>query len=328
MSLRHWVWLVILAGLCFLPLLTDPYTQYIFNLMLVYAVIAIGLNLALGFTGLFVFAHAAFMAIGAYSAALLSVRLGIPILLALPLGGLLAGVTGFLITIPAIRLKGVYLAMVTLAFGELVHWILVHWKHVTGGVDGIIIPAPSLFGRELRGDTAVFYIVLVVSILMVALAKVIVESKLGRAFVAVRDSEAAAACNGINVAMTKSIALVLSAFYAGIGGGLFSLTLHYISPGSFGLAQTILHFCMVVIGGLGSLSGSIIGAILLTALPELLRRTQAFQEIAYGGLLIVFILFAPRGIVGLLQARRLWPREILVSRGSRSFIAQLKRASG
>lgn len=314
-----------MAIACFLPLLTDPYTQYILNLVLVYITIAIGLNFVLGYAGLFAFSHAAFVGVGAYVGAYLAARHGINFLITIPVAGIATGVLGCLVGIPALRVSGLYLAMVTMAFGELVQWILIHWKPVTGGVDGLSIPAPSFFGLTIRSDVSVFYVVLLVTFVMIGLAKVIIESRLGRAFVAVRESEVVAQCSGIDVATTKTIAFGLSALYAGVGGALLALCLHYIAPTGFGLAQTILHFCIVVIGGIGSLAGSILGALLLTSLPEVLRETQHLQEIAYGVLLIVFVIFAPRGIAGFLHARGWLPPEIHV-RQWRKIEASQRRA--
>ena len=147
--------------LCLTPLVTDDYSQYIVNLILVYVVIAIGLNFILGYAGMFAFAHAAFMGIGAYTSALLAAKLGVNFFLALPAAGIVAGAVGCLVGIPAIRVSGLYLAMVTVAFSELVYWIINNWKPVTGGADGVTIPVPNLFGWELRSETASFYIILV-----------------------------------------------------------------------------------------------------------------------------------------------------------------------
>lgn len=305
-------WPLLFVLLCGVPYLTDGYSQYIVNLVLVYVVVAIGLNFIIGYAGLFAFSNAAFMALGAYFTVLLASRLGVHYFLALPIAGLATGLVGCAVGVPALRVSGLYLAMVTMAFGELVQWTLIHWKSVSGGVDGLTVRAPVLLGMSFRSDGAVFYAGLVVTFVMILLARAILASGLGRAFVAVRESEILARCNGIDVAFVKTAAFGLSAFYAGIGGALMALTLHYISPGGFGIGQTILHFCIIVIGGIGSLAGSIIGALLLTALPELLRETQSLQEIAYGVLLVVFMIFAPRGIAGLLRDVGLLPREILV----------------
>jgi len=288
---------------------TDAYSQYLINLMLVYVVVAQGLNLILGFAGMFAFAHGAFMAIGAYVSALLMNELGLPYAVALPMAGLSAAAVGCVIGIPAIRVSGLYLAMVTMGISEIVQWVLRHWKPVTGGTDGIGVASPSFFGFEFSDDFQSFHIIFVVCAVMTILAQFVVRSRLGRAFVAIREGEIAAQSSGINVARTKVFAFAISAFYAGIGGSLFSLTQHYINPENFNLYQMIMQFCMVIVGGSASLVGPFIGAAILTWLPELLRSAQAFQEIGFGLLLIVFVIFMPRGLAGFLIDRNILPRE-------------------
>jgi branched-chain amino acid transport system permease protein len=307
--LRNNVFLLIFAALLVLSFFADAYTQYLINLMLTYIVIAQGLNLILGFAGMFAFAHGAFMGIGAYTSALLVTKLNVPFLIAMPTAGIAAALVGCAIGIPAIRVSGLYLAMVTVGFSEILQWVLKHWKSVTGGPDGIIVPSPVFFGIEFRSDFHTFAIILAVTMLMTLLAQGIIRSRLGRAFVAIRDSEIAAQCNGVNVARTKVFAFTISAFYAGVGGSLFSLTQHYINPENFNLYQTILQFCMVIVGGAASLVGPFIGAAILTWLPELLRNAQALQEIGYGLLLIVFVIFLPRGLAGFLIDKGILPRE-------------------
>ena len=308
-------------ALCLVPWAVDSYIQYILNLMLAYVVVAIGLNLLLGFGGQFAFANAAFMGIGAYTTALLMSRLGVSFLIALPAAGLLAAALGLLVALPAIRMKTVYLAMVTMAFAELVQWVLIQWKPVTLGTDGVRVPWPAFFGMTLRGDDKVYYIILAVTCLGYFLARRLMQSRYGRAFVAIRENEIVARCNGIDVTRTKAIVFGVSALYAGIGGGLFALALRFIVPDGYGLFQLVLHFSIVLIGGLGSLFGSVIGAIVLTALPEVLRGLQAWQEIIYGVALVVFVLFMPQGIAGFLKDRGWMPREILV-RGWREAAAK------
>lgn len=308
---RRWIEPAFLLALLFVPLATDKYTQYVCNLVLVYAVIGVGLNLLLGYAGQFAFAHAAFMGIGAYAAALLTARAGLSYWLALPAAGLIAMVIGAISVLPALRMKRVYLALATIAFAELVTWVLVHWKVVTLGTDGVDVKAPYLFGWRIGSDNAKYFVLLAVAAFMYLLSKRILQSKIGRALVAVRENEIVAQCNGIDVAFTKTIAFALSAFYAGIGGALFALTLGFIVPEGFGLNQIALHFSIVVIGGLASLPGSLIGALLVTILPEALRGFQGVQELVYGLALMLFILFMPAGIAGLLRQKGLLPREIL-----------------
>lgn len=326
-AIRRWSEPALLLLLLLVPLATDKYTQYVCNLVLVYAVIGIGLNLLLGYAGQFAFAHAAFMGIGAYSVALLTTRLGVPFWIALPAAGLIATIVGAVAVLPALRMKRVYLALATIAFAELITWVLVHWKAVTLGTDGVDVKAPYFFAWRIGGDTPKYFVLLGVAAFMYLLAKCILRSKIGRALVAIRENEIVAQCNGIDVARTKTIAFALSAFYAGIGGALFALTLGFIVPDGFGLGQIALHFSIVVIGGLASLPGSLIGALLVTILPEALRGFQGVQELVYGLTLMLFILFMPSGIAGLLRKYGVLPREVLVAPGWRE-AAQRKRPAG
>jgi branched-chain amino acid transport system permease protein len=209
------------------------------------------------------------------------------------------------------RMKRVYLALITLAFAELIVWVLINWKQVTYGTDGVSIRAPELFGWRVKGDKNVYWVVLACTVIMYWLAKRILESRIGRAFVAIRENEIVAQCSGISIARTKIVVFALSAFYAGIAGSLYALTLGYIVPASFDLFQLVVHFSIVVLGGLLSLYGAVIGAVLLTTLPELLRDFQALQELIYGVVLMAVIVFMPRGVAGLLKLWGVLPREIL-----------------
>ncbi len=302
----------ILVALIALPFATNPYAQYIINLALVNVVITIGLNVLLGYAGQFAFAHAALMGIGAYTTALLGYWLDLSFWIALPVSGVVAMLIGSLGALPAMRMKSVYLALVTLAFAEFAVWVLTHWKSLTLGTDGVAVNSPSLFGHMIAGDTNVYYVLLVITIALYLAAKLIVSSRLGRAMVAVRENEIVAQCSGIDVPRTKAFAFAFSAFYAGIGGAMFALTLGFIVPEGFGMPLLVIQFSMVVIGGLGSLFGSIIGAVVLTGLPELLRDFQALQEIIYGVMLVVFVLLMPKGVAGLAKRLGLLPEELLV----------------
>jgi branched-chain amino acid transport system permease protein len=232
------------------PLATNDYTQYVLNLVLIYVVIGIGLNFLLGYAGQFAFAHAALMGIGAYTTALLSTRLHISFWICLPLSGAVAAAIGAAGALPAMRMRRVYLALVTLAFAQLIVWVLVNWNSVTLGTDGVDVHAPYFFGIRLHGDKRIFYVILPVTALMFWLARRILESHIGRSFVAIRENEIVARCNGIDIARTKTVVFALSAFYAGVGGALYALALGFIVPDSFGLSQLVLHFSIVVLVGL------------------------------------------------------------------------------
>lgn len=317
MNIHRWFAPVALVALLLVPLATDSYMQYVLNLILVYSIMAIGLNLLLGYAGQFAFAHAALMGIGAYTVALLMYRLHVSLWLALPAAGIVTTVIGLFGTLAALRMKRVYLALVTMAFAELIQWVLINWKWMTFGTDGVRVPKATLFGWSLHGDHRVFYLLLISTVLLYIVAKRIVESKIGRSFVAIRENEIVAQCNGINVTWTKGLVFAISAFYAGIGGALYAVTLGFVVPDGYGMSQLVIQFSMVVIGGLMSMYGSILGAVILTTLPELLRDFQSLQEIIFGVLLMVFVVTMPAGLTGLGRRAGLLPEEIL-SRNWRS----------
>lgn len=296
-----------------MPFLTDHYTQYIVNICLVYIVSAIGLNIVLGYAGQISFAHSAFMGIGAYATGALMVKVGMSFLPALLLGGIIAALVGLIVGLPAVRVRGLYLALVTIALMYAVTWVFVHWTDVTFGANGLNVPTPSVFGFALTTEHERYLVLFPVTVIMVALAGMIMTSKLGRAFVMVRDIELAAACNGLNVMLVKAQAFAISAFFAGIAGGLFAICVGFLVPHGFGLISMVTQFAMVLLGGLGSITGAIIGAIFISLLPELLRNAQWAQEIAYGVLMILVIVFMPNGIVGLLRRWGVLGRTVMIN---------------
>jgi branched-chain amino acid transport system permease protein len=293
------------------PWFANNYVQYVVNLVLVYWVIAGGLNLLLGYTGQLALSHPALMGVGAYATAILTTRLSISFWIALPLSGLIAALFGTFIVLPALRVQRVYLSLATLALTEVMTCIFIHWTSVTMGTDGIPVKPPTLFGWRLGDDRAVFFVIFAVAILCHLILRRILVSGTGRAFVAIRENEIMARANGINIARTKALAFALSAFFAGIGGSLFALTTGFISPNGFGMFQVILQFSMVMIGGLGSISGSLLGAAVLTVLPEAMREFEAFQEMLYGAALVLFVMFMPEGIIGFFKSRGWLSAEVL-----------------
>jgi len=285
--------------------LGDAYTQYVVNLVITFAVISIGLNIVLGFSGLLSFAHSAFVGVGAYATAIMMSSLGMPYLFALPAAGLFTAFIGVLVGLPAVRVKGLYLALVTIACLYFFEWTFIHWDPVTNGTDGMVMPDISVFGIPLFDDLQKTYVLFPVAVLMYWVATRLMSSRLGRSFVMVRDAELAAQTCGINIMKARTLAFATSAFYAGVGGGMFAATVSFIDPHSFGLLQMIMLFGMVLIGGISSLVGSLIGAVTLTVLPEFLREFQGAQEVLYGLLMIIFIIYMPNGIAGLLRSKGL-----------------------
>lgn len=293
---------VLLAVLAVIPFVLNPYLRFVTTLVFIYAILALGLNLLLGYAGQFAFANAAFFGWGAYATAVLQLKAGLPFWLALPAGALITALVGALVGLPALRLSGLYLAIVTLAFGEVTYWLMIHWTSMTAGPSGMKAPAPDFaFLPPAVSTHGMYYAALVAAVVLFAVARGLVRSRFGRALVAIRDSELTAQALGVNLTTTKSLAFVLSAFYAGVAGGLHSAALRFVGPESFDLFQMVLQFCMVVVGGLGSIIGSALGATLVLVLRETLRTASSVQEILFGGLLVACIVFLPRGLASALQ---------------------------
>jgi branched-chain amino acid transport system permease protein len=295
-------WLVVLLLLLALPWGVNNYVQFVVNTMLVYCLASIGFNVVIGYLGQLAFANAAFFGIGAYAAGLAMARLGLPYPLALAAAAAVGGLAGALVGLPALRVRGYYLAIVTLAFGELMRWVYVHADALTYGPGGFNVPQASLFGGPLN-ETGKYYVFLFAVLLGLGTTRCLVKSRIGRAFVAVRNNESAAASLGVAVARTKVVAFAWSGLIVGLAGGLYAMLNGRVSPDTFGLSQMLLHFAIVMIGGLGSLTGSIIGAVLLTGAPELLRNFPGLEEIVFSVLLMAVLFFMPRGIGGLIAER-------------------------
>jgi branched-chain amino acid transport system permease protein len=259
----------------------------------------------MGYTGQIAAGHAGFLAIGAYFTTLMNLRVEwLPFIVILPLAGVFTGIIGFLLGIPILRLRGFYIAMATLAFGVVVSEVILQWSSLTGGDDGLSVPRAVIFGFVFDSHKKLFYLILAITVLMIISAINLVRTRVGRAFVAIRESEIASQTMGINLAQYKTIAFAISAFYTGIAGGLFALLIQYISPDSFTIELSIDFIAMIVIGGMGSILGSVIGAVILTWMQQLLSGLQELQVLIFGLSLIVFLIFMPRGISGMFYTIR------------------------
>jgi branched-chain amino acid transport system permease protein len=289
-----------------IPLFANQYTQFVVNLMLVYVLVAVGFNLVLGNLGQLAFANTALFGIGAYTASMLMVHAGWPFWAVILPAGIAGAVAGFLASVTALRgIRNYYLAIVTLAFGELLRWIYIHGEAATGGTDGLAVPRADFFGIALDSETARFYVFLLIVTVIVKAISNLLQSKIGRAFVAIRDNELATASLAIPTGRYIVLAFTLSGSVVGVAGSLFAVLIGHVAPESFGLIELILHFAMVLVGGLGSLFGSVLGAVALTALPEYFRRFPGLYEMFFGGLLILFLLIQPRGLSAL--CAKWWP---------------------
>ncbi len=286
--------------LCITPVLhNSPYTVDVLTLCLIYSILALGLNVIVGMTGLLHLGFAAFYAIGAYTYALFSINVGISFWLAATLSAIIAALSGFILAFPALRLKGDYLAIVTLGFGEILRIILNNWKEVTNGPNGISkIPPPSIFGYSLDNLGHFFYLSLAVAILVFVVIGRVEQSAIGRAWVAIREDEIAASSLGIDVTRYKLMSFAFGSFWAGLAGALFASKMGFISPESFTFLESALILCMVILGGLGSRYGAVAGAFILIGIPELLRDVQTYRMLFLGITLIILMLFMPGGIGG------------------------------
>jgi branched-chain amino acid transport system permease protein len=299
------VWFIAVILLLILPLFLGKYTVFLLSLLAVYALVSLGLNLLMGYTGQIAAGHAGFLAIGAYVTALVTANVEwLPCFVTLLLAGMFSGIIGFLLGIPILRLKGFYIAMATLAFGVVVSEVILQWSSVTGGDDGFSVPTARIAGFAFDSDFKLYYLIVSVTIILTILAKNLVKGYIGRAFIALRESEIAAQTIGIDLAKYKTIAFAISAFYTGVAGGLFAFLITFLSPDAFTIELSIDFIAMIVIGGMGSILGSIIGAVILTGMQQVLASLLDLQILIFGISLIVFMIFMPRGISGMLYGLR------------------------
>jgi branched-chain amino acid transport system permease protein len=296
---------VLLAGaiiaLLLLPFFADAYILYLASVTAVYLIIGLSLNLLLGYAGQISLGHAGFAAVGAYASAVLMKQAGLSFAFTAIAGAGLAALVGLLVGLPALKVRGYYLALVTLAFGEIVQVILRQATSLTGGNDGLAVVAPQVPGLALTRPQTTYFVLWAVAGISMLLVRNIVRGRSGRAFACMRDSEIAAQAVGISLTRYKLYAFVISAFLAGLAGAMYSILNQYIHPDDFDFGRSIAYLMMVVVGGLGTLAGSVIGAVLLAVLPEALRRLQDYQELAFALLLLSAIIFAPQGVVGMVR---------------------------
>ncbi len=294
--------LVLLLALLFPLFAPNNYWLHIANIAGIFAICSLSLNLLTGCTGLFSVGHIAFYGLGSYTAAILSTRLELPFYVTLPCAGLVAMVFGLLLGIPTLRLKGLYLGVATLAFGEIAYQVFVNWDAVTNGTRGILgIPSPVLLGFEFRDYKSYYYLVLFFLVLVIILCRNLIHSRTGRALLSIRENAIAAEAMGINIVRYKMIAFAASAFFAGIAGALYAYEVHFISPESFVGAESVSVLAMMVVGGIGSIPGSVVGAIVLSVIPEVLRSAGDIRLVLYGAAIVGIIIFAPKGLGGAIE---------------------------
>ena len=293
----------LLAVLVVLPFVASGYVLYLVNLLMVFVVLALGMHLVIGETGQFALSHAAFFGIGIYTAGLINNHWSPPFIVSILAAAVTAACVGYVIGLLALRVRDIYLALCTFAFGEAMQWVFLSWDSVTNGSNGMRIKPASLLGLQLVSDLNAYPFVIAIAALMLWLTVRISRSRLGHAFRATRESDVAAIAMGVNTKVIKVTAFMLSAAFAGVAGGMYTLFVSFIHPESLGFQTTILILTMVVVGGMGSVRGAIVGAIIFGLLSELMRQVPSYQEIIYGLVLMGFMMFLPKGLASLVKER-------------------------
>ena len=287
-----------LASALLIPLGLNRYYIDVLTQVGIYVTLALGLNIVIGLAGLLDLGYVAFYAVGAYAYGLLSTRVGLSFWEVLPLGALLAALFGVLLGIPVLRLKGDYLAIVTLGFGEMIRITLNNWDSLTRGPNGIIgIPRPKVFGFTFSTPIHYYYLSLAMVGLTIFVVSRLNRSRIGRAWTAIRDDEVAAETMGINLMKAKLLAFALGATWAGLAGVFFASKMTFISPESFTFFESVIILCMVVLGGMGSVPGVILGASLLVILPEVMRQFALYRMLIFGGAMVVMMILRPQGLI-------------------------------
>jgi branched-chain amino acid transport system permease protein len=278
---------------------------------LIYVMLGLGLNIVVGLAGLLDLGYVAFYAVGAYTYALLNHHFGLGFWICLPLGGALGFVFGIILGFPVLRLRGDYLAIVTLGFGEIIRLVLENWNEFSFGPSGIAnIPRPGLFGIDLslhHNHIYIYYLMILLTLFTIFVVRRLQESRIGRAWMALREDEVACQAMGINKTRTKLSAFALGATWAGMGGVVFAAKTTFINPASFTIWESVIILCCVVLGGMGSIVGVICGAFALKLLPEYLRAFSEYRMLVFGAVLVIMMVFRPGGLIS--DVRRIYKFE-------------------
>lgn len=321
---RFWVGLLAVA-LAGLPFVASEYWLYLACLVAIHIISAAGLNILTGYTGLVSLGQAAFMGVGAYTVAILQSRWGVPALVSLPLAGFVALLCGVVVGLPSLRVKGLYLAIATIAAGVLAHFIFSHFTWLTGGSAGLSVRPANVFRLALDNSFRFYWLVLPLTALALLGAANLLRSRIGRAFIAIRDRDISAEVLGIPLLRYKLLAFAISSFYAGVAGGLYALFFRAVTPETFPLVMSIFFLAAVIVGGLGTVLGSVLGAVFMTLVPEVLRLVMGWlplsgnaalylspvRTIVFGALIVLFLVFEPLGLAEVWRRVRrtfhLWP---------------------
>lgn len=300
-----------LVFLLVVPYLIKGEYMWILLQILIATIGAVGINILTGFTGQISLGQGAFLGVGAYTSAYVTAKMGLSFWVGVPAAGIVTALCGMVFGIPSLRLKGLYLAIATLASQFILEWIFVRWEPVTGGSYGITIPRPEIAGFTFDTDRSYYYIVLVIAVVMILFASNLMRTKTGRAFMAVRDHYISAEIMGISLFKYRLLSFGISSFYAGVAGALFGHSLKFVTSEQFNIEVSVVYLAMIIIGGLGSIIGSIYGAVFMILLPKLLsaftemigadfpsiaRLAIAFEHGIFGLIIVLFLIFEPDGL--------------------------------
>ena len=292
---------ILIAAALIFPFISGMYQTNIMTTALMYVILGLGLNIVIGLGGMLHLGYAAFYAVGAYTYAILHQRFGISFWIALPLGAVLSMLFGVLLGFPVLRLKGDYLAIVTLGFAEITRIVLENWNDFSSGPSGIAnIARPTLFGLKLKLPHAtifIYFITLALVLFTIFVVRRLENSRLGRAWEAMREDTIASESMGVNITTTKLTAFALGAFWAGLVGVIFAAKTTFVNPASFTLLESVLILCIIVLGGMGSTAGVVAGALIISLLPEYLRAFSEYRMLIYGAILVLMMVFRPNGII-------------------------------
>jgi branched-chain amino acid transport system permease protein len=293
-----WALLVVVLGAALIyPQFAGRYGNDVAISVLIYICLGLGLNIVVGLAGLLDLGYIAFYGVGAYTYALLSMHFGMSFWLCLPAAALLAAVAGCIIGYPTLRMRGDYLAIVTLGFGEIVRLILNNWMDLTNGPNGILgIPRPELFGFQFASLSSLYYVILGIAMFTVLAVYRLNFSRIGRAWEAIREDETAAELMGVNTFLLKLLAYAMGATFAGLAGAFFAARMRFAGPESFSFLESAMVLAMVVLGGMGSIPGVILGVLALVALPELFREFELYRMLVFGGVMCTMMLIRPAGL--------------------------------
>lgn len=321
---QRWALIGGVALLAF-PFVASEYWLYLACLVAINIASTMGLNILTGYTGLVSLGQAAFMGLGAYTAAILQLRLGTPMLVNLLGGGGVAMLAGVLVGLPSLRVKGLYLAIATIAAGVIAHFAFAHFGALTGGTAGLSVPPATIFGQQLDTSFKLYWVIVPVTLLLLLGAANLFRTRIGRAFIAIRDRDISAEVLGIPLLRYKLLSFAISSFYAGVAGGLFAYFFRAVTPESFPLLMSIFFLAAVIVGGMGTVLGSVLGAVFMTLVPELLKLVVSVlplpgnatlilspvRTIVFGALIVLFLIFEPLGLAEMWRRTRrtfhLWP---------------------